>query len=1640
MAEFKLSRIRFNWKGEWVGGTDYIVDDMISYKGSTYVCLRTHTSGTFTNDLAGTDTTPASPKWVKQSEGKVWTGDWTISTEYAIGNIVKYGASIYECTEPHVSAATFSSGQDGLVADIGKWKLVAVSSADWKYNWTPNTLYRTNDLVRYNGKVYKAVNQHVSAATTTLGLEANQLDWEVLADSDTWKATWSIGTRYRVNDIVKYGGIVYKCIVGHTSADNPTLGLEEDQSKWEIQIDGVEYVTRTLEDDTQDGSWQQGYRYKKNDIVKRGGNLMKCLVGHTSTEGSFGFNTDYGLNRWQIFLPGTEYDAVWADNVYYQPGDIVIYGGYAYKAITFNTNLKPSENPTDWNLTFEGYRFRYDWNNDGAGDDSAIVDYKTGDVVRLSGSLYIAIQDSTNLQPDLYPTHWEKIVDGRQFRNTWEDNTEYFQGDIVTWQGTAYTCLTYHRSTESASRPDLDIEQPDQNYWKIMILGTRTNKLARRGDLKTFEDQDSTAVDTQRLAIGTTGQALRATNGLPAWDSIDLHENVYYVSINGIDDRQQGGTLNAPWRTVRFAMQYLLEDEANRVGEGATVKVMAGEFAEVLPISIPSKVALVGSELRTTTIRPAVAPDVVLGEVQPDGTQEPISYPDNNNQKNMFYVRNGCGIRNLTLKGLTGILVGPNDYGTSRPTGGAFVSLDPGTGPDDSSVWVTNKSTYVQGVTTIGDNCVGMKIDGALHNGGNKSIVANDFTQVLSDGIGYWATNLGRSELVSVFTYYAHIGYLAENGGILRATNGNNSYGTFGSVAEGFDSNETPQTVTVDNRTGQASVDEVWSTGSQILALAYDNNGQSYTGATASLSSASGTDLDMVYEEVRYGGIAKIDLALPDDSTNVGGNGFKSFGNNAQSGDLTSIVLAASEVRTSEQLVGMRINIVDGVGAGQYGFIKSYNENTKQAIIWRDSDNGPGWDNIVPGKLNQTVLNETTIYEYEPRVVIESPVFSKSDNVVQTGSHDIGWSDALSAWYYAPTGGDDWYISTDGSVWQTKANLGANYNLSYTCFTKEGPLLIGLADGTDKLVFSNDGTNFDYATLPLSTTWKKVAVGGRNGDKIMCIATGNANSYVTTLETANDSTLIPSNNWTITATGASNTTWVGLAYGAGKWIALANDGTTVISTDDGASWSTGSAVTPASPEVYSNLIFGNNCWVATMDRSDRIVHSDTGTVWSDSELVGDSGREDWTVGYTQGVFMAVSSTGTTLSSDNGIRWTIRDTNSNLTSITGGIRNGLPAWVGLSETSSTGNIYTGGARAFARAEVTNGKLTLIKIYDPGSGYITDPTVTVTDPEEYGEPYFDVSVRDGVLPQPTFYNRGTGYTAALVNITGDGFAEELQLGNTMIVNGINIVPGPGANVEFAGNPIVYRLVKVISESGVAPNKQIKFQISPILLRSTAPVHNTVATIRERYSQCRLTGHDFLDIGTGNFQDTNYPALYVEGQSSVNETRQANEVVESNGGRVFYTSSDQDGNYRVGELFRVSQAQGGVTLNADFFDLEGLDELRLGGIRVGGTQATIREFSTDNTFVANSDSIIPTQRALASYIENRFNGGGSNLFTNKLTAGQLVFEASTWSNTAGSNNPDAMASFEPQINVTGPLGGGLQALNMFLGSRIDRDEFNG
>ena len=146
------------------------------------------------------------------------------------------------------------------------------------------------------------------------------------------------------------------------------------------------------------------------------------------------------------------------------------------------------------------------------------------------------------------------------------------------------------------------------------------------------------------------------------------------------------------------------------------------------------------------------------------------------------------------------------------------------------------------------------------------------------------------------------------------------------------------------------------------------------------------------------------------------------------------------------------------------------------------------------------------------------------------------------------------------------------------------------------------------------------------------------------------------------------------------------------------------------------------------------------------------------------------------------------------------------------------------------------------------------------------------------------------------------------------------------------------------------------------------------------------------------------------------------------MFYTSTDQDGNFRVGELFEVEQATGIVTLNADLFNLQGLSELSLGGVVLGGTEVVIREFSTDATMSANSDNIVPTQRAIVTYIGNRVSGGGANLNVSGFRAGQIKVRNREIFNEAFPTN--GVITFPDVTNLNGGMGGYLMALNFFTG----------
>jgi hypothetical protein len=1077
-----------------------------------------------------------------------------------------------------------------------------------------------------------------------------------------------------------------------------------------------------------------------------------------------------------------------------------------------------------------------------------------------------------------------------------------------------------------------------------------------------------------------------------------------------------------------------------------------------------------------------------------------------------FYVSDGGGLRNCTLTGLDGSSDGntagagtypsgmlpANEFGTQRPAAGAYVSLDPGWGPNDSTAWVTTRSTYIQNVTTFGTGATGQKIDGAIHAGGNDSIVSNDFTQVISAGIGAWVTNLGRAELVSVFSYYSHIGYLAENGGKIRATNGNNSYGDYGSVAEGVDIKETPVYGYINNRGTEADVRNTITDGvNNILVYEYGNAGTHYTSATYSISGA-GASAAAVASEFRDSAVYQVRLTDPGDSTGSGGTGYITQSNQAQTGNTTSITLAVADIATSAAYVGMLITIISGTGAGQYGYIQAYNSANKIATIYKDTDGTAGWEHITPGVAIVSALDTTSQYSITPRLVFTDPPYSSTARTLPSSvawrsvafGNGVGSYTGLTATgsvsgslatfnvtrvqgaytvsinipgiFYAA--GETLTILGTALGGATPANdltisvLGVNtgsggINRISSSGTAVTPKFVAIADGSASAAISLDGTAWTTLSLPSSLTYREITYGTFNGvGYYTAVASGTGTGYSSTDGVTWSSTTMPasttwqdvaygngrfiaittgSNVTAISTTGTtwvsggnlpSSTTWTSVAYGKGVWVAVASGGTAAASsTDGGASWA--SATLPSSG-TWTSVSYGNNMFIAARSGSTAYAYSTNGTTWTAGTLPGS--QTNPTVIYGQGVWLVTSDASTTAySSDTGLIWTTRtlSTGANPKFGTFGNPNFVGSFVTVaSGTSTDASQIKAGATTRARAYVASNKITEIWIREPGSGYTSgSPTMTITDPNNTGaDATYSARVGNGALAQPMWTNRGTGYSAATGTITGDGYADNYQLGTFVGFQNLTGIPKAGSNVQIAGiDDIWYRLVNV---TGLLPNADGTYnatlQVSPPIGVAETPDHNTFCTIRLRYSQVRLTGHDFLDIGTGNIINTNYPGL------PLSDPIPSNETVQNNGGRVFYTSTDQDGNFRVGGLFNVEQATGIATLNADAFNIAGLNELSLGSVALGGSGATISEFSTDPFFTQDSDSVIPTQRAIKAYITSQIGGGQSSLNVNTLTAGIIYVAGNIITTTTL-----AQININTKVNFKGGIVGDALVLNYFL-----------
>ena len=261
---------------------------------------------------------------------------------------------------------------------------------------------------------------------------------------------------------------------------------------------------------------------------------------------------------------------------------------------------------------------------------------------------------------------------------------------------------------------------------------------------------------------GYTGSASTSTFSMAV-------SNVLYVSKSG-NDANDGRSLAQTKLTIAAAVA--------AASTGTTIFVKSGDYTELTPITVPDFVSIVGDNLRSVTVRPTTSTN------------------------DIFYVNNGVYIAHMTFK--------------DHESPAAAIAFNP-----DGSAGVISTSPYVQNCTSMTTDGTGMRVDGnyAL---GTKSMVVDAFTQYNQGGIGIHMLNGGYTQLVSVFTICCDKGILCESGGSCSITNSNSSFGNYALYADGVGAtkytgkvrNDTSgRTVIIDNLSVKPAVGDAISIG-----------------------------------------------------------------------------------------------------------------------------------------------------------------------------------------------------------------------------------------------------------------------------------------------------------------------------------------------------------------------------------------------------------------------------------------------------------------------------------------------------------------------------------------------------------------------------------------------------------------------------------------------------------------------------------------------------------------------------------------------------------------------------------------------------------------------------------------------------------
>ena len=753
MAEFRLGRLKFNWRNAWTGSTAYVIDDIVRFGANSYVCVGNHTS----QSLAANFTSDAA-YWQLHTGGFESLGDWQATYAYVQDDIVKEGGNMYICTNQHTSSGLSSQFQS---VDLpANWKLFQ-EGLNFVGAYATNTYYGVNDVTLFGPREYRCTSSFqspIDQMPSTDGLAPGsdaffppEQNFTQISAGYENRGAYIASERYQRGDIVEWKGSTYTAISTNPRSQQPN----ESESDWA-------FLNLGIGTGGQD-AWDTGLPYSKGQIVRFGGNTYQAdilkIEPNNRPTGIGSTTIDSGVNGWALLNRGFSWTGAYTTTTVYEIGDIAEYQSSAYISVaSTNTNVEPGTSVNCWQAF-------------AIGDSAALLTTK-GDLLTRNAT---------------GPTRLGIGTAGTFLK---AGNT-----NEAEWQYTGKLTKTYYVDPELGQDTNSG-ESPDAAFRTISYATTSTNpKYDITGAI--YDGPSGIATITaaghglyEGQEVKLVGLAFTCDSGLgPSSIFPSGKGGDFFFGVEEIIDTN---TFSAMVGVSTLEHTYVSGGVVTNAAP-VILKLSAGRFDEQLPMTLGKNFCIAGDVLRGSTIRPKAG-------LSNDGVTP-------NSRSTMFFVSDAVTVQGITMRGMEGFDFDVNDpfntakmqnkVGVGTTACGVYLRFN----PDES---VIKRSAYIKDCTCFGHNttdgtghggAIGVYLEGGVHHKnpegkGYKSMVFDSFTNVMSGGVGIYLEDDAVAEIVSCFTYYCAYGYISDTGSEIRSLSSNNSYGTYGALSVGFSTHE----------------------------------------------------------------------------------------------------------------------------------------------------------------------------------------------------------------------------------------------------------------------------------------------------------------------------------------------------------------------------------------------------------------------------------------------------------------------------------------------------------------------------------------------------------------------------------------------------------------------------------------------------------------------------------------------------------------------------------------------------------------------------------------------------------------------------------------------------------------------------------